>query len=70
MRMTTLRKAVYRFKAISPKILMQFFTEIEQIILNLTRTYRRSKLAKTILAATAAAAASTGIASRATALSP
>lgn len=61
---TTLPKATYRLKAISTNILMQFITEIEQIVLNLTRTYKRSKLAMTIVDA-----ATMQIASHATVLS-
>ena len=44
-----LYKAIYRFNAISVKILMTFFTELEQIILEFIRNYKRPQLTQGIL---------------------
>ena len=44
-----LRKAISRFNAISIKILMTFFTELEQIILEFIRNYKRPQVSQGIL---------------------
>jgi len=44
-----LYKAIYRFNAISIKILMTFFTELEQIIQEFIRNYKRPQVTQGIL---------------------
>ena len=47
--MTIFLKAVYRLNTVPIKILMTFFTELEQIILKFMWKDKRSQIAKTIL---------------------
>lgn len=48
-KMAILQKAIYRFNAMSIRIPMQFFTEIEKITLNFTGKHKKTRISKTIL---------------------